>query len=271
MFHAFIFNTTARVLKYKEHPNPLQQEDKRIFPHYHDNQSHDLKHRYFTFCSAVCLAALVAPHRSGNRGVCHIEPSEPSTHVHPGERRPWRPSHPRHPVCQKSVQTRTLGFLWCSDPVEYKHRRLGHTSRIRAWGFQGLFGMLSCLPSEKPCLQHRAEVYRNSWWRLSVRAANLLPPLNLRYVINPNFFDFRFSSSASSSSSTLSGGRLADGETSLKEAHYRHHLVWEDTGYQLVNLCVWPVFNYAIEIAFNECYFLYLLIAWLSSTMVCFV
>ncbi|CAG02270.1 unnamed protein product [Tetraodon nigroviridis] len=31
--------------------------------------------------------------------------------------------------------------------------------------------MLSCLLSEKPCLQHLAEVYRNSWWRLIVEAA----------------------------------------------------------------------------------------------------
>lgn len=225
-----------------------------------------LNMRYFTFCSAVSLAALVAPHRSGNRGVCHIEPSEPLTPVHPGERRPWRPSHPRHPVCQKNVQTRTLDFLWCSDPVGYKHRRLGHTSRIRAWGFQGLFGMLSCLLSEKPCLQHLAEVYRNSWWRLIVRAANQPPPLNLRYVINPNFFDFRISSSsASSSSSTFNGGRLANGQTSLKDLHYRHQLGWHERVvffffffnrvtqhyHQLVNLCISPVFIYVIEIVFN--------------------
>lgn len=129
---------------------------------------------------------------------------------------------------------RTLDFLWCSDPVGYKHRRLGHTSRIHAWGFQGLFGMLSCLLSEKPCLLHLAEVYRNSWLRLIVRATNQPPPLNLRYVINPNFFDFRISSSssassssASSSSSTFSGGRLANGQSSLKEVHYRHQLGWQ--------------------------------------------
>lgn len=106
-----------------------------------------LKHPYYTFCSAVrcaSLAAHVAPHRSGSRGVCHIEPSEPATPDRPGARRPWRPSHPRRPVCQRNARRRNLGFLWCSDPAGCKHRRLGHISRIRAWGSRGLFGKLGC-------------------------------------------------------------------------------------------------------------------------------
>lgn len=94
-----------------------------------------LKRPYYTFCSAVryaSLAAHAAPRRNENRGVCHIEPSEPATPDHPGARRPWRPSHPRRPVCQRNVQMRNLDFLWCSDPAGCKHRRLGHISRIRA-------------------------------------------------------------------------------------------------------------------------------------------